>query len=399
MFKDVPTQVWLLIGIVAIAYAPALYVYRFWEYSPARHEIMEDSGDLSWRTSRQFGLSVAMLAGLVALAIFIFTPAAEQFARSPSFMPLLMGALSTWALSTVPMGLVAGRVQPIVRGVSSTFERDTQPKRFWVSIGWNALFGALCLWLAYVTLRDAPEDALKERCYDPKEAHTPRESISACNQLLQNRDEKSRDYGDIISARGYGYHRSEQYDLALSDYSLAIRLNGNDSYAIYNRALIYQNRGNYENAVADYSRSIQLRPENADAYTNRGTIYLDTGRFKKAIVDLTKAHELEPRNPAPLASRGMAHAWRYDRQHALEDFAALRAIDPNSPVLERGNALLKMNEKDFSGAVESLTRAINRDPDDWWSVGMRALAYRELGDTRKSQEDTGRVKALIQKKK
>jgi len=396
MFKDVPAQVWLLIAIAAIAYVPAVYVYRFLAHSPTRRDITRPSKDLGWRTLRRFGLSIAMLGGLVALAVFIFTPAAAQFARSPSFMPLLMGAIGAWALSSVPRGLAAGKVEPIVRGISSTFERGTQPRRFWASISWNAIVGCLCIWLAYVTLRDAPDEALKATCYDWKTRHTPQEELSACNELLRKRDEESKDYADIILARGYAYHRAEDYPRALSDYTTALGFDGDNSYALYNRGIIHQGRVHYNEAIADYSRSIELRPENVDAYINRGTIYLDTGRFKKSIADMTKAHELDPRNPIPLASRGMAYAWRYDPQSAKTDFDALRAIDPRNPVLMRGDALLKMNAGNFTGAIQHLTAALNRNPKDAWSLRMRADAYRQLGETDKSQVDVDRLALLAE---
>lgn len=396
MFKDVPAQVWLLIAIAAIAYAPAVYVYKFLAHSPARRDITRPSGDLSWRTSRRFGLSIAMLAGLVALTGFIFTPAAAQFARSPSFMPLLLGAMGGWALSSVPRGVVAGQVQPFVRGINSTFERETQPKRFWASISWNAILGCLCIWLAYATFRDAPDEALKASCHDWNTTHTAQEELSACNNLLRKRDAQSNDYADILLARGYAYHRAGEYSRALADYSTALRIDGDNSYALYNRALIYQSRGDYKEAIADYSRSIELRPENTDAYVNRGAIYLDTGRFKKAIADATKAHERDPQNPDPLAIRGMAHAWRFDVQLARADFASLRAIDPRNPVLMRGNALLKMNAGDLSGAIKQLTAALQRDPKDAWSLRMRADAYRQLGDAKKSRVDASRLALLTE---
>lgn len=394
MFKNIPVQVWLLIAIALIAYAPAVYIYRFLEHLPSRRDITQPSEDLSWRTLRQFNLSIAKLGGLVALAVFIFTPAAAQVARSPSFQPLLIGAMGTWALSTVFMGLAAGKIQPMVRGISSTFEREMQPKRFWASISWNAILGCFCIWMAYVILRDAPDEARKATCYDWKTTHSPRDELFACNELLRKRDEQSSDYADIIAARGYAYHRAGNYGCALSDYSAALRVDGDNSYTLYNRGLIYHDRGLYREAISDYSRSIELRSGNIHAYINRGTIYLDTGRFKKSIADMTKAHALDPRNPSPLANRGMAHAWRYDVQRAMADFAALRAIDPKSPVLMRGDALLKMNAGDLIGAVETLTAALDRDAKDAWSLRMRANAYRQLGEAEKSRTDFERLALL-----
>lgn len=397
MFKDVPAQFWILIALGAIGYAPAVYAYRFWAHSPERRDITLPPEDLSWRTSRQFGLSVAMLGGLVALAVFIFTPAAARLARSPDFPSILIGAVGLWAVSTVPKGIASGRIQPMVRGVSSTFERETQPKRFWASVSWNAILGCLFIWAAFAMPRNDAEEALKARCYDRKTTRTPQEELSACNELLRKRDEKSKDYADIVSARAYAYNRAGDYDRALADYSTALRFDGEDSYALYNRGLIYHSRGDYKKAVTDYSRSLELRPENIKAYILRATIYLDTGRFKKSLADATKAHELDPRNPAPLAIRGMAYAWRYDAQHAEADFAALRSIDPNEPTLIRGEALLKMNVDDFAGAVQSLTTALNRYPEDAWSLNMRAEAYKKLGEIDKSRADADRVASLTKK--
>lgn len=373
---------------------PAVYVYKFLAHSPSRRDITQPSEDLSWSTRRQFGVSIAIVVGLVALTGFIFTPAAAAFARSPSFMPLIVGASGAWALSSVPRGLSTGTVEPFVRGINSTFERKMQPKRFWASIIWNATLGCFCIWLAYTTLRDASDEALKARCYDWKTTHTPEEELLACNELLKDRNNQSNDYADIIAARGYAYHRAGKYDRALSDYSEALHFDRDDSYALYNRGLIYQGRGDYIKAVTDYSRSIELRPDNADAYINRGAIYLDTGRFKRSIADTTNAHKLDPRNPTPLAIRGMAHAWRYDEQRAKADFAALRTMAPDSPVLMRGAALLKMNDNDFAGAIQSLTAAIDRDPKDGWSLGMRAKAYRLAGEADKARADADRLALL-----
>lgn len=398
MLKQVPVQFWLLVAIAAIGYAPAVYVCRFLAHSPRHRDITQPPEDLSWRTSRQFGFSIAMLGGLAALAIFIFTPAAAQLARSPSFMPLLMGVTGAFALSSVPRGMAAGQVQPIVRGISSTFERETQPRRFWASICWNAIFGCLCIWLAYVTLADAQDKPLKAACYDWQTTRTPQEELSACNALLKERDERSNDYAEIMSARGYAYHRAGDHDRALSDYSTALRFNGDESYALYNRGLIYGLRGEYKEALADYSRSIELRPDNADAYINRGRLYLDTGRFKKSIADATRAHELAPQRPEPLAIRGMAHAWRYDQQRAEADFAALRSIDPDNTTLLRGDALLKMNAEDLTGAIKSLTTALELDPEDAWSRAMRADAERRLANAEKSGRDADQASLLVEKR-
>ncbi|MEO5611731.1 MAG: hypothetical protein ABIT68_03035, partial [Sphingomicrobium sp.] len=184
MFFQIPVLAWLLLGIAAAAYGPSRYVFRYIAASPSRRDVTQPSEDLAWRTPAHFALSFGALCALAAFAIFIFTPAAEQFARSPSFLPILMVCLGAWSLVTVVQGLVRRRVQPFARGFYNTYERDGQPKRFWASLVWNALFGCLCLWLAFEANEDATNQSLRDRCYDEKNAFPPRVDIAACNKLI-----------------------------------------------------------------------------------------------------------------------------------------------------------------------------------------------------------------------
>ena len=86
MFDWVPIQVCLLIIIGLIVYQQVVYLYEHLVHAPSRRDITRPREDLSWRTDRQFAKSVAILVALAALAIFIFTPAATEFAHSPNFL-------------------------------------------------------------------------------------------------------------------------------------------------------------------------------------------------------------------------------------------------------------------------------------------------------------------------
>lgn len=132
----------------------------------------------------------------------------------------------------------------------------------------------------------------------------------------------------------------------------------------------------------------------AEAYLYRGLIYLDTGRFDAAIADFTRLHELRPTDPLPLANRGMSYAWNGETKLAKRDFASVRAADPSHIVLHRGEALLSLTAGDAATAVVHLTTALKQNPNDRWSLRMRAEAYRWLGEHRKSETDASRLKAL-----
>lgn len=149
MFDWVPIHVWLLIAILAVAYAPARYVYRYYVNSPARRDITQPREDLSWRKPSRISLNLVALAALAGLAVYIFTPAAEKFARSPSFWPLVLGGLGAYALFTVVQDLVDGDVEPMVKGGSlGPYPRQAHSVRYWLSIAWNAMCAILMLWMA-----------------------------------------------------------------------------------------------------------------------------------------------------------------------------------------------------------------------------------------------------------
>jgi Tfp pilus assembly protein PilF len=367
MFDQVPVRAWLLIAIAAVAYMPVRYICQHIAHSPSRRDITQPTEDLSWRTSGELIRSAGIVVALLGLAIFIFTPIAEQFAHSPRFFPVLMMCFGAWAISTVPKGFMTGRVQPFIKGFHETYERGTQPKRFWASLAWNALFGCLFIWLAFQPNKDAPEDSAWDQCFDEKNMSSPQEVRSACNKLV-------------------------------GKYNEAIRLTPNESSSYFNRALAYREIGDNRRALADFNAFIHLAPNDADAYLNRGLMFLDTDRFDEAIADFARAHELRSKDPWPLANRGIAYAWKNDRARAEKDFQAVRAIDPSNPVVLRGEALLGMNEGDMETAVSRLTEALNHDPDDAWSLNMRAMAYRALGEDAKARADTDRLTQLTKGK-
>lgn len=395
MFDWVPLRAWLLLALTAIAYTPALYLYRHITHSPSGHDITQPPVDLSWRTPKQLARNTLILVAAMGFAIFIFTPAAAEFAASPSFLPLLMTAAGAWAISSVTIGLAKGQVEPFIRGFDSSYEREKQPKRFWVSICWNALVGCLCLWLAYNLFEQSSAEIAQDQCYDESSRHSPQTSITACNKLMEDVDSSDDELANLIAARGVAFHRLGDHRRAISDYSKAIRLDPADYHSRYNRGLLYQQLGDNTRAAEDFSAAIGLQPNDPEAYFYRGLAFLDTGRLDEAVADLTRAHEANPRDPWPLANRGLVFALKEDQARAEKDLQAVRAIDATNPVLLRGEALLSMNKGDMDTAVDRLSAGLRQEPNNTWLLRKRAEAYWELGEHEKSAADDDKMLRLM----
>ncbi|TPG41012.1 tetratricopeptide repeat protein [Sphingomonas koreensis] len=387
MLKQFPIQIWLLIAIAATAFVPARYLFRFLRRSPSHRDITKPADNLDWRTPEKLSLNVAVLVALAALALFIFTPAAAQLAQAPIFWPIVLLAVGIWVLSTVVRGFLLGRIQPMSRGYSPTFDRRAQPKRYWASMGWNAVFGCLILGGSIMEIMQAPTQALEDGCYDEKTIYTAREKLAACNKLIGERTKSHGDLSGVMNARGSAYYRLADYQRARTDYAAAARLDPKDSSSRYDLGLVDEQLGNREEAVSDYTSAIKASDDDSDAYLNRGTIFLETARFDKAIADFSQVLKLRPEDSAARAYRGLSYAWKRDSVDAEQDFTAVRRTDPANAALPRGEVILSMNAGNFSKAVEQLTIMLKSDPKDTWALQVRAIAYRLLGDPRRMQAD------------
>ena len=401
MFDEIPTRAWFLVAIAAFAFVPLQYVYRHIAHSPRGRDITLPPEDLSWRTSGRLIRHLAVLAGLAALAVFIFTPQAEQFARSSSFVPSILAALGALTLVTVIEGFSKGRIRPFVRGSSDFYERETQPRRFWASAAWNTVVGVACLVLSFAPTGQDFTTAAREksrtvlraesRCYGGTADYEAQAALAACNELLAGNDAPKTARADILAARGYAYHRLGDYQKARADYSQALALDPKNFASLYNRSLVNAELNDGKRAAADYQALLRVRPGNADEYIDRGLVLLDAGEFEKAAADFTDAHKLRPNDQWPLANRGLAYAWLKDRARAETDFATVRKIDPSNVVLLHGEALLAMNAGEWNTAVARLTEALRADPKDAWSLRKRADAYWAMGERDKARDDDDRL--------
>jgi tetratricopeptide (TPR) repeat protein len=331
----------------------------------------------------------------VGLALIAYTPGGKQFAKQPGFWPALMIGFGCWSLFTVGQGFLKGRIGPLARGFYNSYERQTQPKRFWASMAWNSILGCLCLWFAFMTSRDATAEPLRDRCYNDGGKYQPQDVIPACSELLAGKGslgEWSRE--DVLVDRGIAYDDLGRPQSAIVDYTTAIKLQPKYPEAYFDRALAYDQIGDASHAINDYGSAIQQNPRDADPYLNRGLAYLNLRRFDDAIGDFTSAHELAPKAARPLANRGIAYAWKKDTIHAEQDFGAVRAIDPQNRVLLHGEGLAYMFQGDLEAAIGRFTMALTHDPLDAWSLQMRADAYQQMGDFRRAQADRNRLLQL-----
>ncbi|MDR1149277.1 MAG: tetratricopeptide repeat protein [Spirochaetaceae bacterium] len=195
------------------------------------------------------------------------------------------------------------------------------------------------------------------------------------------------------SERGDKYFREKDFDLAIKDFTEAIRLDPNFTAAYITRGLSYLEkqkiavkslqgleclkRENYEYdlAISDFTEVIRLIPNDAIAYYRRAFVYIKKNieaNETKAIADLTEAICIDP---------NFVQAYN------------LRAYIYSSkpPIMDNRENLIKNY---YNPAIADFTEIIRITPNDADTYFKRSRMYDLIGDNVRAEADRQMVERL-----
>ena len=149
------------------------------------------------------------------------------------------------------------------------------------------------------------------------------------NQAIKNCNIAIRidpNYAEPYNNRGTTHRNKGEVDRAIQDYTKAIELKQDFAKAHYNRGIAYYENREFDLAIKDYTRAMELNPQLAHPYNNRGNTYFQKGDFNRAIKDYTKGIELNPQ--LALVYYNRAVAWLHLRkwEKAKTDFTAAKRM-------------------------------------------------------------------------
>jgi tetratricopeptide (TPR) repeat protein len=174
--------------------------------------------------------------------------------------------------------------------------------------------------------------------------------------------------------RGIAYAKAGQYELAIDDYNMAIRLNPHfDAYN--NRGSAYAKTGEYQLAMGDYNKAIELNRDFTDAYSNRGTVYFILRQYQLCIEDFSHAIRLHPDNALSYKNRGNAYFELGRYQTAIDDYNKAIRLKPDYVTVynNRGNAYSELGQQ--QQAIQDYEEAIRLNPDDFFPYYNAACCF------------------------
>ena len=177
------------------------------------------------------------------------------------------------------------------------------------------------------------------------------------------------------NGRGLAYTYNNQFALAIQDFNKAIQIAPAVSIAYANRGYVFFLDNQLDFAITDYTKAISLDPNYAFAYIGRGNVNSHKKKYDLAIQDLTKAINLDPENPNAYVDRGIIFNLKSQYDWGIQDFSKALSLDPEytNAYVNRGNAYAK--KKQYELAITDYTKAIELDPEDDWSYFNRGYAY------------------------
>ena len=233
--------------------------------------------------------------------------------------------------------------------------------------------------------------------------HTTRAFDSLIQELTvykNSNSKKSKEFRD----RGRNHARSGEYELAVTDFTMAIKLNRRDPNLYKNRANAYKNLGQHDREEADYSVAIYLKIDDLKVYLNRGHARLKLGKHDEAISDFTFYIDEENPNSAKnliSAFRGRANAHKHLSQFFQAILNYSEVIDRNRKLgqkearafTNRGAMYLKNHE--YDKAIDDLTIALEMDETkEFEAYKYRAKAYEALGKGDLQEKDMAKYRKM-----
>jgi len=169
-------------------------------------------------------------------------------------------------------------------------------------------------------------------------------SLVLWNYVIETKAEKS---AVAYYQRGIAYYDLKLFDLAIRDYTSAIRMKSDYYQAYNNRAVAYEETGQPDLAIRDYDQSVSLKPQ-CKVLANRGVLYLGKEMRDKAEEDFRRAVQQDPKCADAYNGFGMLHFLEGQNQSALENFTRTIKLNPihASAFFNRGYVYLRRGEKD-----------------------------------------------------
>ena len=188
--------------------------------------------------------------------------------------------------------------------------------------------------------------------------------------------------------RGNVYYEIGDFDSAIVELSVALRINPRYASAYSSRGCAYGSKGDYYHAIADLNNAICLDPDDGDAYYNRGVVYTSTREHDLAIESYSEAiNHNSYYTYRAFNNRGVAYAMKGEHDKAIENFDCAIRFDPNRPEGYTNRGASYGAKGDYDKALSDFNQALSLDDNyanAYHGIGNVHLELGEIQEAKKA---------------
>jgi tetratricopeptide (TPR) repeat protein len=223
----------------------------------------------------------------------------------------------------------------------------------------------------------------------------PNDALTTFSQAIQIDGQNSSAY----FGRGNAYRQKDELTKAFDDYSAALKMSPNRIAVLNRRASLCLQLQRNEQAVSDYSLLLQIAPGAAkpQMLQNRATAYVGLGEYEKALQDYEVAFKADPSGSKALADSGelltlcQARAGAYEKikeyGKAAADYTTAISLAPHDYLLYLSRARCYQQLKDYKRAIADCTSAAKLSPKTAEIYQFRGTLHEQFGNPLNAYKD------------
>jgi len=169
------------------------------------------------------------------------------------------------------------------------------------------------------------------------------------------------------------------FDAAISDYSMVIKLNNNHGGAFCNRGIALYEKKLFKLSKQDFLKAIELLKKSSVSYVYLGLIDVSNEDFEDAVVNFTNAIKDSVNFPEAYYNRGLSFSKIGNYNKAIEDFTKVTKLEKNSNA-EINIAFNYAKIGQYDMAEEKINTLLQSDSTNAAIYKYKALIFIEKGD-------------------